>query len=104
MEEDALELPPPKPLLISLPPELLELVVFEVEDRDLLRLTCHALRLVVDALTTQLTWRGPPATIPRSLAGVLPVSCPSIHLLICSGLKRSLVSLVGCPSTTQVLL
>ena len=72
---------PPSPPLLGLPPELLGLILSQVDGggSGALRLTCSALRQAVDAHSTALTWRGPPcrsATLmPLCLAAVLPASC-----------------------------
>ena len=105
--QEKAHLPPTRPPLLSLPPDLLALVVSLVEDKDALRLTCRALRLSVGTCTTTLTWRGisnPSAGAGVSLTAVLPALCSNIRLLDCSRMGKSLVSLAGCPPTTQVLI
>ena len=93
---------PPGPLLLSLPQELLALTASKVKDKGALRLSCQATRLAVDHACTQLVWCGGFGRgAPLSLAATL---CPNIRLLDCSTMWRSLVSLVGCPSTLQTLI
>ena len=45
------------PGLLSLPPDLLALLVSSVEGKSALRRTCHTLHLAVDDCATWLEWR-----------------------------------------------
>ena len=59
---------PRPPLLLSLPPELLALVLTKVQGgKNALRSACRGLRLAVDASTETLTWARPTTSIGRSL-------------------------------------
>lgn len=83
-EEGVTIIIPTGSLLLSLPPDLLELAVSLVAGgggKNALRLTCHTLRRVVDASVTQLSWAGgashgaaaAAAQAALSLADLLPM-------------------------------
>ena len=99
---------PVGPTPLSLPPDLLTLIVSKVQAKDSLRRTCRCLRLTVDACTTLLTWRGGSdpgaAAAPLSLAAALPALCSGISMLECSDMNKSLASLMGCPITLRKLI
>ena len=59
--------------------------------------------LVSSEAPVGLSAHGRVSGMRASLSTLLPAFCPGIKVLDCSGLGTSLVSLLGCPSTTQAL-
>ena len=104
------------PGLLSLPPELLALVLSKVQGKkSRLRSTCGGLRLAVDACTSTMTWtrprtlttrrktRAPPVILTASLSA----TCLGIRRLDCCGRKEDrpplVVRLAALPPSIHTL-
>ena len=108
---------PHTPALLSLPPELLALVLSKVQgDKNSLRAACRVLRLAVNACTSALTWTRPHVLATRYSTRALPVllpaslsaSCPGIRRLDCDGQQedkpRLDVRIAAFPPSIRILI
>ena len=94
--------------LLSLPTELLKLILSHVQGKAALRRTCRLLRTTVDQVTTNITWPAwsdkNQADLPEGgLPAALLASCPALAKLDCHSLGKCLRSLAGIPAWLQVI-
>lgn len=80
-------------------------VLWQAQERSNLRLSCSALNAAVMSTTTKLRWAGSSKEAAQfdSLPLRLFLRCPFVLELDLTGLKKSPMSLEGCPKTMKVL-